>query len=485
MTIEEQKELWKQILTKLEPMMRSSDFRTWLKNTAILVLEHDTLTVGCPSEIVRTQLAAKHHDLIIKAAKKLNPEIAHIDYKVDISLAGGGERTISPGSIIGTIKRTMRREQVEGVKVSEILSTRVLNPDYTFDNFIVGAEDRLALAAAQAVADKPGRAYNPLFVYGGVGLGKTHLLQAIGNSILKKQKDKIVIYTTSEKFTNDVIGAIRGGIKKIEQLRNHYRKIDVLIVDDVQFFGNKKQTQEEFFHTFNVLREADKQIVLAADRPPRELIGIDERLISRFQSGMIVDVYMPPFETRVAILQKFAADENIALSGEILDLIANNVKSSIRDLRGAITQIAAHIMLSTQPGNEEWLPTKSNVIDILIKNGTKITVSKSASSELTESLRIDDFIHATAGYFQIDIKEIIGESRKKELANARAIAMWLARHELKYGFEKIGHAFGNRNHATVMHAIRKIDEETEREPNGSLAEQLKAIKRNTLEEKQA
>ncbi len=482
MTLEEKKDLWKKILTALEPQMRSSDFRTWLSNTVIITLEHDKLTVGCPSDIVRTQLAAKYHQLLLKAAQGVEPNIAFIDYEVDNSLADGGDRVVSLGTITGVIKRALRKEQVEGVRVADGLTTRMLNPEYTFENFVVGAEDRIALAAAQAVADRPGKAYNPLFIYGGVGLGKTHLLQAIGNQILKKDRNKMVIYTTSEKFTNDVISAIRGGVKKIDKFRAQYRKVDVLIVDDIQFLAGKKSTMEEFFHTFNVLHEAGKQIVIAADRPPRELVGLDDRLVSRFQSGMIADVYIPNLETRIAIVQEFVAREKILLSSEIVELVAKSVKTSIRDLRGIVTQIAARVRLSEQSSDRElWAPTRENIIDVLVRSGNAVVTQVNVQQSIpVESLTCDDFVRAAADYFQLNATEIVGESRKKELAHARSLAMWLARSELNFGFEKIGHAFGNRNHTTVMHSVRKIQEEIDQEPNGVTLEQLRALKAKAL-----
>lgn len=482
MTLEERKELWKQILTKLEPEMRSADFRTWMKNTAVLELEHDKLIVGCPSDIVRTQLAGKHHAKILKCVKKVNPEMVHVDYRVEASLADGGGGVISLGSITGVIKRAIRREQVEGVQVSEGVRSRELNPDYTFETFVVGNENRIAHAAAEAVAEKPGRAYNPLFIYGGVGLGKTHLLQSIGNAVSKK-KNKIVVYTTSEKFTNEIISAIKGGVAKIDKFRARFRKVDLLMIDDVQFLAGKKSTQEEFFHTFNVLHEAKKQIVLAADRPPREMIGMDERLVSRFGSGMIADVVLPNFETRVAILQRFAGDEKVMLPAETLEFVAQNVKSSIRDLRGVMMQIAARMKLFEAMPNEDWQPTKSNVADILAKSGIKVVTQAQVNSGPLESATCDDFIQAAADYFQLPVVEVIGKSRKKEMTQARAMAMWLCRREMKFGFEKIGHAFGNRNHATVMHAVNKIQEELDLEPSGTTAEQVNGIKRRVEEER--
>jgi len=475
MSLDEKKDLWRRILTALQAKMRPGDFRAWLKNTAILNAEPGALTIGCPSEISRAQLAGRYHELILEAAREIDEKIEFLDYRVESKLANGSEETISLGGITGAIKRAFRREQVHGIEIAKDLRSRALNPELTFEKFIAPAEDRLAVSAAQAVAERPGKAYNPLFIYGGVGLGKTHLLHAIGNRIAR-EKNAMVVYVSSEQFTNEIIAAIRGGLKKIEKFREKFRKVDALLVDDIQFFANKESTQQEFFHTFNVLHEAGKQIVLAADRPPRELLGFDARLTSRFASGMTVDVHPPAFETRVAILQEFFSREGAIVPEESLLLAAENLKTSVRELRGFATQVAARCQLAAGEKGEGWKPTPEAIAELLRAVGARISSSRKISLPAGNSPTAEDALAVAAEFFQLRLEDLISSSRKAEAVRARGLAAILCREELGLSLEKIGNAFGGRSHATILHAIEKLQKEMILDPNGVLVEHLDAVR---------
>ncbi|MFC1560234.1 chromosomal replication initiator protein DnaA [Candidatus Margulisiibacteriota bacterium] len=318
-----------------------------------------------------------------------------------------------------------------------------LNPKYTFDTFVVGHGNRFAHAAAQAVAETPAKAYNPLFIYGGVGLGKTHLMQAIAHYVVKKQPDASALYITSEKFTNDLINSIRDDAMK--DFRARYRSIGLLMVDDIQFLAGKERTQEEFFHTFNALHEANKQIVISSDRPPKEIPTLEERLRSRFEWGLIADIQSPDLETRIAILKKKAELEDLAVSDEVLTLIASKVSSNIRELEGALIRLIAYASLI---GDEITLSMADGVLkDVVYPSKGKSPIT------------IDLVKKITAGYYDVKIDDLSAKTRKREIATARQVAMYVAREVTDASLPKIGQEFGGRDHTTVMHACDKISGE--------------------------
>ena len=316
-----------------------------------------------------------------------------------------------------------------------------LNPRYTFDTFVVGSNNRFAHAAAIAVGDKPGESYNPLFLYGGVGLGKTHLMQAIGNRILQNNRSAKILYVTSEKFTNQLINAIKDN--KNEVFRNKYRTIDVLLIDDIQFIAGKERVQEEFFHTFNALYEDKKQIIISSDKPPREIQFLEDRLKSRFEWGLLADISCPDYETRLAILRKKAQEEKILVDDNILSSIANKIDSNIRELEGVFNKIIATASLTHTP------------ITIELAENT-INEFKAASEKVLSS----EFVKETvAKYFNINKDDLSSNKRSNEIAFPRQIAMYLCREVANMSYPKIGEDFGNRDHSTVMHACKKIEKE--------------------------
>lgn len=329
-------------------------------------------------------------------------------------------------------------------------SKTYLNPNYSFDTFVVGDNNRFAHAAALAVAESPATAYNPLYIYGGVGLGKTHLMHAIGNEVMRNHRDFKILYVTSENFTNEFINSLRDN--GMEKFRNKYRNIDVLLIDDIQFIAGKDRLQEEFFHTFNTLRENGKQIVLSSDKPPRDIPFLEDRLKSRFEWGLLADISCPDYETRLAILRKKAQDENILIDDFILSNIATKIDSNIRELEGVFNKIVARASLIHSPISIEFA---ENIINEF-----------KAESEKVISC---DFIKETvAKYFSIDPNDLSGNKRSAEIAFPRQIAMYLCREVANMSFPKIGADFGNRDHSTVMHAYKKIQKEVKEKNNTKL-----------------
>lgn len=448
------RDFWLEILKALEPRLKRSDFLTWFQHTALLKNEDGVLTVGFPIVLSRDWVVNKYRVVVIEAAQSVDEEVKDILFEVDGKLGQAGDtRTVDVNKISDQKKILRKIPNKEEYKInSDGVRSKTLNPKYTLDNYIIGPENRLAHAACLAIARKPGRAYNPLFVYGGVGLGKTHLLQATGNEIIKHNPNAIVAYVTSEKFMNEIVDAIRS--QKAKSFKNKYRNVDCLIIDDIQFLANKERTQEEFFHTFNELYDANKQIILSADRPPKELRDIEDRLISRFEMGMIVDVHFPDYETRLAILHAKCREYQVLLPNEVLDFIAYNVHHSIRELEGVLLQAIAQYEL------EQSTPTIRSVAQIMKKlnRGGEFAVLEEGREHRSLAKTPDDVVDIVADYFKLNKSDITGSARQKEFLIPRQICMYLIRKELKASFEQIGEEFG-RNHTTVMHAVDKIIKE--------------------------
>ena len=358
------------------------------------------------------------------------------------------------------------RDDMEDIKPLRPTNTSAeinpsLNPRYTFDSFIVGNSNRLAHAAAYAVAKNPANAYNPLFLYGNVGLGKTHLMHSIAHYILQNNPEAKVLYVTSETFTNELIYSIRE--QKTEEFRNKYRNIDILLIDDIQFIAQKDRTQEEFFHTFNTLYESNKQIIISSDRPPKEIKTLEERLRSRFEWGLIADIQPPDFETRIAILQKRAVIENINIPNDVMEFIAQNIKSNIRELEGALTRIAAYSHLMDETVT---LELAQEALKTFLKNDTP-AVSP-------------DYIQETvAKFYGISAEDIKGSKKPKNIAYPRQIAMYLTREMLDLSYPQIGEIFGGRDHTTVMHAYTKISKDIEE--NSKLASDIETLMKRIRE----
>ena len=335
---------------------------------------------------------------------------------------------------------------------TENYNNSFLNPKYTFDNFVIGNNNKFAQAAAFAVSEAPATAYNPLFIYGGVGLGKTHLMHAIGNKIMKNNPNTKILYVTSEQFINELINSIKDANYKNELFRNKYRNIDVLLIDDIQFIAGKKMGQEEFFHTFNTLHQNGKQIIISSDKPPRDIPLLEERLKSRFEWGILADISMPDYETRLAILRKKVQSDNIIIDDYILSVIATKVDSNIRELEGALNKIIAYASLTHNPITIEM--AEKSINDIVLQKEKVISA---------------DYIQEVVSkYFNLDKKDLISTKKSNDIAHPRQIAMYLCRTVAGMSFPKIGAEFGNRDHTTVMHAVNKIEKEIKEKTNTKL-----------------
>ncbi len=428
-------ELWQSVLGEIELNLSRANFTTWFKNTFISSFEENKIIISVPNTFTKAWLEKKYHQKIANALENIsNQKILEIFYKVEIKQNNPNNNLFNN---VSQIEKQIKPEPINTTPVNRF----GLNLKYIFDNFIVGKGNELAHAASQAVAANPGQAYNPLFIYGGVGLGKTHLLQAIGHSI--SQKTDKVLYVPCEKFTNDYIQSVKTGQAK--NFKDKYRNVDVLLVDDIQFMGGKDGTQEEFFHTFNELHQADKQIVLTSDRPPRSIPALEKRLLSRFEWGMIADVTQPNVETRVAILEAKCKEKNYPLEGEILYFIANNIQNNIRELEGALNRlIAFHEFNNTKP----TIDSTKNVLNTIINNKNK-------------SINAKNILDIVVSFFSINNKDLLGKSRKKELVYPRQISMYLLREEVGFSYPTIGQELGGRDHTTAMHAFNKIKKEIE------------------------
>jgi len=439
-------ELWQAVLGELELKLSKANFTTWFKQTFVANFSENEVVIGVPNTFTKTWLEKKYHKEIHNLIQNFanNTRIKNIIYKVETK--AGIPVSIEPVEIEEPVEKptfaqatsyyqsqpTYNQPHPEQADVS-------LNQKYAFSNFIVGKQNELAHAAAQAVSGQPGNVYNPLFIYGGVGLGKTHLLQAVGNEISRQNPKSKILYVTSEKFTNDFIHAIR--TNRTREFKDLYRNVDVLLIDDIQFITGKEETQEEFFHTFNTLHQNNKQIVLTSDRPPKAIPDLEQRLSSRFEWGMMADIGNPDFETRIAILQAKCREKSYLLEQEILHHIATVVQSNVRELEGALNKIIAMHQF------KNMVPTVETVKPILAsfqptKNKKNITPRH--------------LIQTVAGYFELQIEDLLGKSREKRLAFPRQIIMYIMREEMKSSFPSIGIELGGRDHTTAMHAYDKI-----------------------------
>ena len=413
------------------------------------------ITVAVPNAFSREWLENKYSKPILRALRNVSPEIKDIEFIIS-SLPSP-----EPLALSSSANKAARHKEPETAGQSfhefEIDKDTHLNPKYTFDNFIVGSFNELAQAAAQAVTKNLGKLYNPLFIYGGVGLGKTHLIQALGNEVAKASRnEKKVCYLSSEKFTSELVDALYNG--QMENFKNRYRQIDILIIDDVQFLAGKEKTQEEFFHTFNALYQNNKQIILSSDRPPRAIATLEERLKSRFEGGMIADISFPDLESRIAILKAKAREKEIHIDDEVLAYIANQIQKNIRELEGALNRV----IISSKLANSS--PTLSEITKIM----------SAMVSPPSKKIGYKTIIQAVANFYDINTTNLINRSRKKELVYPRQVAMYLLREELKSSYPFIGEKLGGRDHTTVMYAYEKVVKELEN--NESLQQEINLIK---------
>ncbi|HLD20916.1 MAG TPA: chromosomal replication initiator protein DnaA [Patescibacteria group bacterium] len=434
-------ELWQSVLGELELTLSKANFTTWFKSTFISDVDEHAIIIGVPNMFTKAWLEKKYTREILRSLSELSKgNIKSLTYRVE-------SRPTSPQAIPLFEKPKVEaptsqqpsyyqpREEVKEIRTGEFS----LNGKYCFETFIVGKQNELAHAAAQAVCAQPGGIYNPLFIYGGVGLGKTHLLQAIGNELIHKNPSTKILYITCERFTNDFIGALRSN--RIVEFKNRYRTVDVLLVDDIQFITGKEGTQEEFFHTFNQLYQNNKQIVISSDRPPKAIPALEERLISRFECGMLADVGSPDFETRCAILGTKCQEKQYSLDREILHHVATVVQTNVRELEGALNKIIAfHQFKNTRPTLETVKP--------ILSSFQPATSRKNVTPK--------QLIITVANYFDVHLDDLLGKSRQKRLAFPRQIVMYLMREEMKASYPSIGTELGGRDHTTAMHAYDKI-----------------------------
>ena len=439
-------ELWQAVLAQIQLNTSQANFATWFKNTEIGSQKENGVVVLVPNSFVKEWLENKYNKIIFKVLHDLNKEIKEVKYTVGRT----GLKTLKK-----EITETPETNQLE-FQEFKINKETNLNPRYTFDSFVVGPFNELPHAAAVAVSKKPGLVYNPLFVYGGVGLGKTHLLQAIGNEANKNFKKKKIKYISSEKFTSEVVSAIQN--RKMEAFKLKYRTVDVLIIDDVQFLAGKEKTQEEFFHIFNVLYENNKQIIISSDRPPKAISALAERLRSRFEGGMIADISAPDFETRIAILKTKAQERKIDFSDEIYQYIASVIPKNIRELEGSLNRLIVHQKLNNQKPDLEI--TKTLFKNILSSPSRIVTPKK--------------IIQIVAEFYDLKDKDLLTTSRKKEIVKPRQIAMYLLRQELKSSFPFIGRRFNGKDHTTAIHSYKKIVRELKEDKK--LEEEIGLIK---------
>jgi len=428
--------LWQATLGELELLMSRANFTTWFKNTFASERKGSEIIIGVPNTFTKSWLESKYHSYILKAISNItNGEIKTISFRVETKKQPNESNQDSQS-----------QHQFHQLNVQTPIQNQTqqqagysINPKYTFSSFVVGKTNELAHAAAQAVVQNPGTSFNPLFLYGGVGLGKTHLLQAIGNEISKLHPKKTILYTTCESFTRDFVQSVKSGFR--DNFLEKYRSIDILLIDDIQFITGKTETQEQFFHVFNTLHQNNRQIVITADRAPKAIPTLEARLQSRFEWGMIADIRPPDLETRVAILEMKMHERSIVLDKIILNYIASTIQSNVRELEGCLNRIIVfHELNHTKP-------TIESVKELLAQNQPKPRLNALSSKQL---------IKTVADYFEIEVEQLTGQSRKKELVIPRQIVMYLMREEMKASFPYIGNELGKRDHTTVMHAYSKI-----------------------------
>lgn len=436
-------DLWAKTLEIMQNELTEVSFNTWIKSICPIEITGDTIKLSVPNDFTREILEGRYKDLLINAIKVANNK----EYKIEFLI--GNEEAIT--------KSETPKQNIVMSSPSDNMQA-VLNPKYTFDSFVIGNSNRFAHAASLAVSESPAKAYNPLFIYGGVGLGKTHLMHAIGHYILNKNPKARVAYISSEKFTNELINSIKDDTN--EEFRSKYRNVDVLLIDDIQFIAGKERTQEEFFHTFNALHDANKQIILSSDRPPKEIPTLEDRLRSRFEWGLIADIQPPDFETRIAILKKKADEENLDIPNDVLGYIANTIKSNIRELEGALIRIVAFSSLTN----------KEISVDLALLALRDIIANRSS-----KAITIEYIQEVVANYFNVTVDDLKSARRTKSITYPRQIAMYLCRKNTDNSLPKIGEEFGGRDHTTVIHAYEKISDALNKDKDPLLKSDIESL----------
>ncbi|MDI6882923.1 MAG: chromosomal replication initiator protein DnaA [Patescibacteria group bacterium] len=431
-------ELWQAVLAQVQFNVSKANFATWFRNTKIISKEKGKVLVSVENSFSREWLANKYSSFILNILKNLDRTIKNIEFIVKIEKGSFLEKPLEK------LKKS-KKEETESPQLpfqEFVLDKKTnLNPCYTFDNFIVGGFNELAQAASWAVSEKPGVVYNPLFIYGGVGLGKTHLLQASGNKIVELFSKKKVKYIPSERFISSIIESIRN--RTIGELKKKFQELDVLIIDDVQFFAGKEKSQEEFFHIFNILYQNQKQIILSSDRSPKAIPSIEQRLRSRFEGGMMADIGIPDFETRIAILKAKCEEKKIELNVNVLEYISSNIKNNIREIEGALNRLIVFQKINNKSPDLEI--TKKLLKDLVI-------IPKKTTN-------FKKIIQVVSNFYDLQEKDLLSNTRRKEIVKPRQIVMYLLREELNESYPLIGRRFGGKDHTTVIYGWEKINRE--------------------------
>jgi len=446
------KQVWRAALGELQVSLSPANFETWLRDTQLVDVDDQHFRIAVPNGFAKDWLETRYRSLISQTLARIVGYSVQVEFVIVPATAGsdGAEETAAAPAPTPQVRLEPGRVGGEGGSAN-------LNPRYTFANFIVGSANRLAHAASLSVAERPGHAYNPLFLYGGVGLGKTHLMHAIGSQVIAKFPRKRVVYATSEKFTNEFITSIQQG--KIDEFRARYRRIDLLLIDDIQFIADKERTQEEFFHTFNAIHEDGKQIVLSSDRPPKAILTLEERLRSRFEWGLIADLTAPDLETRIAILRAKAEEGAVPITSDVIEFVARKVVSNIRELEGALNRIVAYASMGAMPISIELAQA---VLSNVLYNPKKRQVTPERIAK------------AVADYYGVQMDQLKGQKRDKAIVMPRQIAMFLMREETDVSLLRIGAELGGRDHSTVLHACDKITRESA--VNDELRREIAAVR---------
>lgn len=450
--------LWQAVLGEIELSVSRGNFVTWFKKTQLIQHTDESVIIGVPNVFIKQQLERKYNDLILETLKKNGVEPIRIDYKISQVSAAAvvepeEEVVVRPAAT--ATPAVQFDTQPRGINSLSHNYRPGLNERYTFDTFVVGSGNELAYAACQAVAAQPGTKYNPLYLYGGVGIGKTHLIQAVGNAMISRKHEARVVYASTEQFVQEFVDALR--FKKTTDFAKHYRGADILIVDDMQFIAGKEKIQEEFFHTFNSLHQANKQIIISSDKPPSEIPTLEERLRSRFAWGMTIDMQTPDFETRCAIIQTKATLHEIHLPSDVVEYLANLVQTNVRELEGALNQLLA------------FCEMRGLAPDITVATGLL-----GSAKTRPRHLSAKQIIERTARHFQISVDDIVGPKRDKDIVIPRQVAMYMLRSELHLSFPKIARELGRKDHTTAIHSVEKIEKESHFD--SSLRDAIKEIR---------
>jgi chromosomal replication initiator protein len=431
--------IWQAVLGEMELAVGKANFSTWFCNTSIMSLDEDKAVIRVPNGFSKKWLEEKYNKQILQSLKSFCTGVQEISYLIsENKQAKGAAKTNSKPNNL-EIKKDLKLHKFG-------LQERTgLNPRYTFESFVVGSNNALAEAAARAVAEDPGNKYNPLFVYGGVGLGKTHLLQAIGNAIIKKNKGAKVKYASAENFASDLVNSIRK--KEVSEFKDKYRQIDIFLIDDIQFLGGKQKSQEEFFHTYNTLHQAGRQVVLCSDRPPREIPALEDRLCSRFEGGMMADISQPDLETRIAILDAKGREQGMNIDPEVLGYLASHVQNNIRELEGALNKFIASCQI------QDW--------EFNLKSAKLVAATMIGASQ-RQAITAQHIVKKVAKFFNLKTEDIMGTSRRSEIVRPRQIAIYLMRKESNFSYPTIGD-YLKKDHSTIMHSYKKIKEAVNRD----------------------